>query len=169
MSLLDLIAIAIILILAIRGIRRGFVGEAIETIGAVGAAYLTYKFYPTVAGIFKLPTTGSVFLMIGGFIAAFLIVFVGMSIVGFLIRGLMRKIKLGPIDKVLGFALGFIKGAIVVVAISGGLHWIGGEPRALVEKSTVARTLLSVAESISPLDKIESPNKSAAPQSSSGE
>ena len=138
-----------------------------ETIGAVGGAYLTYKFYPTIAGLFKLPTSGSIILMIGGFIAAFLIIFVALSIAGLIVRGLLRKIKLGPIDKVLGFILGMIKGVVIVVAISGGLKWIGGEPRALVENSTVARSLLSVAEQFSSSEEVKTLEQEATEQSPS--
>jgi len=148
MSTLDLICLLILAILAGRGIWRGGISEIIETAGTIGAAILTYKLYPTVAGIVGLPTGGSIFKVLGGFLAAFLIVMLALTLLGHWLKKLFRKISLGTLDRAIGGILGFVKGAILVAAIAWCLNWVGGEGRQWLDESPIAKMHLRVAGAI---------------------
>ncbi len=148
MSTLDLIALAILVILAIRGTFRGGIAEIIETVGTIGAAILTYQFYPAIAGVFRLPTSGSLLELLSGFLIVFLGISILLALLGYWLKHLLRAIRLGTFDRLVGGVLGFVKGAVVVIAIAWCLNWIGGEGAQLLNKSPVAKAHLHVAGAV---------------------
>lgn len=148
MSTLDLIAIALLAILAVRGAFRGGIAEIIETAGTIGAAILTYQLYPTIAGVFRLPTSGSLVELLGGFLIVFLGISILLALVGYWLKHLLRAIRLGTFDRLIGGVLGFVKGAVVVIVIAWCLNWIGGEGVRLLNQSPVAKAHLRIAEAV---------------------
>jgi membrane protein required for colicin V production len=117
-SLLDLISIALILFLGIKGIFRGFVKEVFGLIGIIGGIYVASR-YAQAAGEFldnnflNLQNKGSLYLI--GFIAVLIAFWLFAVMVGFLLGKLVNSSGLGIIDKILGF---FVGGAKVFLIFS---------------------------------------------------
>jgi membrane protein required for colicin V production len=117
-SLLDLISIALILFLGIKGIFRGFVKEVFGLIGIIGGIYVASR-YAQAAGEFldsnflNLQNKGSLYLI--GFIAVLIAFWLFAVMIGFLLGKLVSSSGLGIIDKILGF---FVGGAKVFLIFS---------------------------------------------------
>ena len=111
-SLLDLISIALILFLGIKGIFRGFIKEVFGLVGIIGGIYVASR-YAQAAGEFldqnflNLQNKGSLYLI--GFIAVLIAFWLFAVMIGFLLGKLVHSSGLGPVDKVLGFLVGGAK------------------------------------------------------------
>jgi membrane protein required for colicin V production len=111
-SLLDLVSIALILFLGIKGIFRGFIKEVFGLVGIIGGIYVASR-YAQAAGAFldqnflNLQNKGSLYLI--GFIAVLLAFWLFAVMVGFLLGKLVHSSGLGPVDKILGFVVGGAK------------------------------------------------------------
>lgn len=111
-SLLDLVSIALILFLGIKGIFRGFVKEVFGLIGIIGGIYVASR-YAQAAGTFvdnnflDLQNKGSVYLI--GFIAVLIAFWLFAVMIGFLLGKLVQSSGLGIVDRILGFIVGGAK------------------------------------------------------------
>ena len=111
----DLIVLMVVGVAAIGGFSRGFVQE-ILSLAAWGVAILAIHNLHTPLYDWLLPKVGN---PSGAATVAFamllLIPYAGMKLIAGRLGETTRTSLLGPIDRVLGFGFGAIKGAIVVV------------------------------------------------------
>ena len=111
----DFIVLLVVGVAAIGGFMRGFVQELLSLL-AWGVAILAIHNLHTPLYDFRLPTVGN---PAGAATVAFavllLIPYAGMKLIAGRLGESTRTSLLGPIDRVLGFGFGAIKGAIVVV------------------------------------------------------
>jgi len=111
-SLLDLVSIALIVFLGIKGILRGFVKEVFGLIGIIGGIFIASK-YAQVAGEYadanflNLQNKSSVYLI--GFIAVFILIWIVATFIGSMLGKLVNSSGLGIVDKSLGFVVGGAK------------------------------------------------------------
>lgn len=111
-SLLDLISIALILFLGIKGIFRGFIKEVFGLVGIIGGIYVASR-YAQVAGEYldlnflNLQNKGSLYLI--GFIAVLIVFWLCAVMVGYLLQKLVHSSGLGPVNMALGFIVGAAK------------------------------------------------------------
>jgi len=111
-SLLDLISIALILFLGIKGIFRGFIKEVFGLVGIIGGIYVASR-YAQIAGEYidhnflNLQNKGSLYLI--GFIAVLILFWLFAVMVGFLLQKLVHSSGLGPVNMALGFIVGAAK------------------------------------------------------------
>jgi len=111
-SLLDLISLALILLLAIKGIFRGFIKEVFGLIGIIGGIYVASRYAESVGAFIDhnflhLQNKGSLYLI--GFIAALIAFWLFAVMIGFLLGKLVHSSGLGPVDKAFGFLVGGAK------------------------------------------------------------
>ena len=111
-SLLDLISIALIILLGIKGIFRGFIKEVFGLVGIIGGIYVASR-YAEAAGAFidhnflNLQNKGSLYLI--GFIAVLIAFWLFAVMIGFLLGKLVHASGLGPVNMILGFFVGAVK------------------------------------------------------------
>jgi len=111
-SLLDLVSIALILFLGIKGVLRGFVKEVFGLIGIIGGIFIASK-YAQVAGEYadvtflNLQNKASIYLV--GFISVLIIFWAIATFIGMLLGKLVNSSGLGIVDKILGFIVGGAK------------------------------------------------------------
>ena len=111
-SLLDLVSIALILFLGIKGVLRGFVKEVFGLIGIIGGIFIASK-YAQVAGEYadanflNLQNKASIYLI--GFIAVLILFWIIATFVGSMLGKLVNSSGLGIVDKILGFIVGGAK------------------------------------------------------------
>ncbi len=127
-SLLDLVSIALILFLGIKGVLRGFVKEVFGLIGIIGGIYIASK-YAQVGGEYldtnflNLQNKASIYLI--GFIAVLILFWIVATFIGSMLGKLVNSSGLGIVDKILGFVVGGAKVFLIFSVIIYVLSSIG--------------------------------------------
>jgi membrane protein required for colicin V production len=126
-SLLDLISLALIAFLGIKGIFRGFVKETFGLIGIIGGIYVASRFAQSVGeyldtNLFHLQNKDSLYLI--GFIATLIGFWLVAVMVGSLLSKLVSSSGLGIVDRILGFVVGGAKVFMIFSVIIYVLHSI---------------------------------------------
>ncbi len=157
-SLLDLVSIALILFLGIKGVLRGFVKEVFGLIGLIGGIYVASK-YAQVAGEFadttflNLQNKASIYLI--GFISVLIIFWAAASFIGFLLGKLVNSSGLGIVDKILGFIVGGAKVFLifsVIVYVLSSIGIVKGTINSMFEGSIMYPIFKDVGSKIVQLD-----------------
>ncbi|MGL6042411.1 MAG: CvpA family protein [Sandaracinobacteroides sp.] len=109
----DWVVVALVGLLALAGIFRGFTQEALSLAGWIAAIIVVRLFHQDVT-MWLAPRVGG---EASGAIIAFLLLFFGTVMAGRLIAGaaggLAKRSVLGPMDRLLGFGFGGLKGVIL--------------------------------------------------------
>ena len=175
-NLADWVAIAIVLVAAVGGLRRGLVLSAFSLVGLAGGAYVGSRVAPHVLHGGASSTWTPVAGLVGAVVGAMLLQF-GALAAGSFIRGGMRLTALRLIDSAGGLLLGGAIGlAIVWVGASAALLSPGETRlRQEVERSAIVkqldaalppRTLLNLLARIDPFPSIVGPQAPSLPPSS---
>ena len=112
LSLFDIISVALILILGIKGIVNGFVKEVFGLVGIIGGIYFASRYAPEAGAlidshVFKFGNQAALYLF--GFIAVLVLFWVCSLFLGYLISQALSLSGLGIIDKLTGFLVGSLK------------------------------------------------------------
>jgi len=114
MNPFDMLIIVVLGYCLILGIARGFIREVASILAVVGgfvAAYSGYEYIvPVIAGFVDTP----VYREILAFIFIFFSVCLLVTIVGILLRLLVKVVLLGAVDRFFGAVLGLVKGMVVI-------------------------------------------------------
>lgn len=111
----DFIVLGIVAIAAIGGFMRGFVQEVVSLAAWIFAA-LAVRFIHTPLTLALAQYTGyGVSTSILAFALLLLIPYAAMKVIANTMGNAARNAPLGPIDRVLGFGFGGVKGVLVVV------------------------------------------------------
>jgi S1-C subfamily serine protease len=175
LNVADWVAIAIVLLAAVGGFRRGLVLSAFSLIGLGVGAYIGSRLAPHVLNGGSSSTWTPFAALIGAVVGALLLQFAAL-VVGSFIRGGMRITALRLIDSAGGLLLGGAIGvAIVWVGASVALLTPGQTSfRHEVERSEIVRqlnsalpprTLLNLLARIDPLTSIVGPKAPSLPPS----
>ena len=113
MNLLDLIIIACMVFLIVRGIFRGFIREVGSLAGVILGIWLASIYQPQMTNLLKPFLPSGKFLPLICFALIFFVVLVFFNVVGWLLKKLARKILLGWADRTLGAALAVLKGVLI--------------------------------------------------------
>lgn len=115
MNLLDIIIIALLVVLGLRGLLRGLIKEAAALVALVAGGWLAYRFHGVVAGplrdIFKLPAVAA---DITGFVLLLVLVGLAAHFGGNLLTKLVSLALLGWVNRVGGLCLGLAEAALVL-------------------------------------------------------
>lgn len=158
-------------LLAVGGFVRGFTSEALSLAGWVLAAVVVRLFHETTT-LWLVPRIGNEALAAA---IAFVLLFFGTAIAIKLLAGLAgsiaRRSPAGPIDRVLGFGFGGLKGVLIMAAVfilaqfSTGLFDIERQPPAWLKDSRSAPVLTLAADTmvgwIQQLRQKDSPDRRA--------
>lgn len=111
----DILVLIVVGVAAIGGFMRGFVQEVLSLAAWILAVCAIYSLHAPLSA-FLLPYIGApTAAAILAFALLLLIPYAAMKLIARRMGESSRKSMLGPIDRVLGFGFGTIKGAIVVV------------------------------------------------------
>ena len=175
MNLADWVAIAIVLLAAVGGLRRGLVLSAFSLVGVLVGAYLGSRLAPHLLSAGSDSTWTPVAGLVGAVLGAMLLQF-GALVAGSRVRGGLRFTPLRLLDSAGGLLLGGAIGlAIVWVGASVALLTPGETRiRQEVERSSIVkqldsalppRTLLNLLARIDPFPSIVGPNAPTLPPS----
>jgi membrane protein required for colicin V production len=111
-AIFDIVSLALILILGIKGIINGFIKEIAGLIGIVGGVYLASRFAQEAGSlvdkhIYQIQNSASLYLI--GFLSVLILFWIASLIIGKIIESLLHMSGLGFIDKLAGFFIGSMK------------------------------------------------------------
>ena len=150
MSGLDVIICAVVGVLGVRGLFRGFVREAFAVLAWAGGLAISFLYAAELAPyVARELDVGPPFDRAIAGVAIFLGAYVVIQLVGWILHRLVHAIFLGPVDRVAGLLLGAAKGAV----LCGLFLWIaalrfGPEVRERVADSPIAAAVLQTTEGV---------------------
>ena len=131
MNYLDIFILIFLLIGGLNGLRHGFVKAFANLIGWVFALIVGAKYAGTVAPAMSALSQDPVVQKIAAFAFIVMVIIVCTWIVTALLNGILKSLKLGPLNRLAGGAFGSLKGLLVVLITMQGLgtfvenspHW----------------------------------------------
>ena len=123
MTLFDYFAIAIVGISMLLGMMRGAIKEVFSlaswVIAFIVAKILSVRF----AQILESAVSNSSLRLLTAFIILFIFTLIVMGLISLLLTAAIKKIGLGPLDRLLGTVIGFLRGVVImlVLVILGGM------------------------------------------------
>ncbi|MCB2048469.1 MAG: CvpA family protein [Novosphingobium sp.] len=138
--------IAVLLIVglgAVTGFMRGFVQEILALAAWIFALFAIRFLHPAVAAFFEPTMGGTTMASLFAFALLLLVPYAFIKVVARWLGNASRNSILGPIDRVLGFGFGGIKGMIIVVlgfsilVLAYDTVWgLGGRPTWITQART---------------------------------
>jgi membrane protein required for colicin V production len=116
MNALDWIILAIIMFSALLAAAQGFIFEIVSLAGAVAGYLLAAWGYSKIAAWFLPYVKTQAFADLGGFLAIFFAVLLLSGAIARILRWMVHEAGFRWVDRSLGAAFGFLRGAIIVTA-----------------------------------------------------
>ncbi|TPW32028.1 CvpA family protein [Pararhizobium mangrovi] len=123
-TILDGIVIAVMLFSAVLAMVRGFSREVLSVVSWVLAAAAAYFFYPDLTPLASRYTQSPPIAMIGSAAIIFIVVLVVVSLITMKIADFVIDSRIGPLDRVLGFVFGALRGLLLIVVAMMFFNWL---------------------------------------------
>lgn len=111
----DIIVLLIVAVAAVGGFMRGFVQEMLSLAAWILALLAIRQFHTQVQALLEPQVGSATTAAIVAFALLLLIPFGAVKLIATMVGTRARDSLLGPLDRVLGFGFGAVKGAIIVV------------------------------------------------------
>ena len=148
MNLLDIIIIAGLIFLFLRGIFRGFCREIGSLAGVVIGIWLANSYQPQMTEYFRSYLPSSKFLPLISFAAIFTVVFLLCNLAGWGLKVAMEKIFFGWVDRSAGAGLAIIKGVIITYFVIVLLTFYVPSKAPLIATSKLAPLIINSYQSM---------------------
>lgn len=155
MSFIDIILIAIFIFAGFRGYQKGFVIQLASLAGLLLGIWGAIKFSDFTAGLLTehLHIT-TVYLPLIAFAITFMVIVVGVHLIGKAVEGVFEMAFLGFANSILGVIFGVLKTAfilsVILVIIEKADTKVNVLPKDISEKSLFYRPIARLAPSIFP-------------------
>ncbi len=115
LNLLDLIILVILGLFLVRGLMRGFLGEAASLVGVVLGVMAAYTYQPFFSGVASSLGVGrSPISSLVVFFLIFLTVLVGVRFLAWLLGKAFKGPVLGTSNRLMGAGLAFLKAVVII-------------------------------------------------------
>ncbi len=117
MIAIDWVLLGIVGVSALFGLMRGMIGVLASLAAWLLAGWAAFQFGAQVALLLAgdgEPSAGQLF---AGYALAFVVVMVVVGILGWMLRTLVHSVGLSGVDRILGLALGTVRGAVIACAL----------------------------------------------------
>jgi membrane protein required for colicin V production len=123
MTLFDYFVIAIVGISLLLGLMRGAVKEVFSLASWIIAFFVAKLFSVPFAKMLESAVGNSSLRLLTAFIILFIFALIVMGLISLLIASAVKKIGLGPLDRLLGAVIGFLRGAVImlILVVLGGM------------------------------------------------
>jgi membrane protein required for colicin V production len=118
MSMLDLIVLLVLALTVVRGLMRGMVETLFSLLAWILAFMLGKWGALMVAPLLPVGLENPAIRYFAGFAVVFLVVLIGVLLLGHALASLVRAVGLGTADKVLGGVLGLAKGLVILTGFT---------------------------------------------------
>ncbi len=122
MNEIDYAIIALLVLSVLVGAWRGAIREVLNIVGWVLSFILAHAYAGDLARQFADWAVDPALRLVAAWLVIFLIVTIVMSLLASLLSEWARKLGLGGIDRALGGAIGFVRGLLVLLALT----WAAG-------------------------------------------
>jgi len=118
MNTLDLIVVLVLILTVVRGLMRGMV-DTLFSLAAWILAFMLGKWGAlVVAPLLPIGIESPSIRYFAGFSVVFLVVLIGVLLLGHALATLVKAVGLGGADKVLGGVLGLAKGLVILIGLT---------------------------------------------------
>ena len=117
MSALDLTLLAIVGVSTLFGVMRGFISALASMVAWLLAGWVAFHYGGDAAHWLSRDGQPSASELLGGYALSFIGVMIFVGLTGWAIRHLVKSVGLSGLDRVLGLALGFARGAFVACIV----------------------------------------------------
>ncbi len=118
MSMLDLVVLLVLALTVVRGLMRGMVDTLFSLMAWILAFVLGKWGALMVAPMLPIAVENPGIRYFAGFAVIFLVVLIGVLLLGHALASLVRAAGLGSADKVLGGVLGLAKGLVILMGLT---------------------------------------------------
>ena len=118
MSMLDLIVLLVLILAVVRGLMRGMVDTLFSLVAWVLAFMLGKWGALIMAPLLPVGIENPAIRYFVGFAVVFLLVLIGVLLLGHALASLVKAVGLGSADKVLGGVLGLAKGLVILIGLT---------------------------------------------------
>ncbi|HEY9098780.1 MAG TPA: CvpA family protein [Thiobacillus sp.] len=116
--MLDIIVLLVLVLTIVRGLMRGMI-DTLFSLAAWILAFLLGKWGAMwVAPMLPIGIENPAIRYFAGFAVIFLVVLIGVLLLGHALASLVKAVGLGSADKVLGGVLGLAKGVVILVGLT---------------------------------------------------
>lgn len=145
----DIVVVVIVGFCLIRGLFRGLIKEVASIIAVLAGFYAAYSYYPQIAVVLSRWMSDVAYRNILGFSLIFCTIFLVISILGVIIKYLLKIAFLGWVDRLCGMGFGFIKGVLIVSILLFMLTAFLPTGAPVLKKSLLAPYVSTVSEEMS--------------------
>ncbi|MHB1187497.1 CvpA family protein [Thiobacillus sp.] len=118
MSMLDIIVVLVLILTMVRGLMRGMV-DTLFSLAAWMLAFVSGKWGALlVAPLLPIGIETQAIRYFAGFAVVFLVVLIGVLLLGHMLASLVKAVGLGSTDKMLGGVLGLAKGLVILIGLT---------------------------------------------------
>ncbi len=117
MTVIDIVVLVITGISVVYGVFRGLVREVLALLAWVASFLLANLFAADAAKLLPQAMAGEEIRLLVSFVAVFIVVLVGSSVLAILASKLVKVVGLGPADRVVGGFFGLARGLLVVMIL----------------------------------------------------
>ena len=152
MNTIDIVILILLLIGGLNGLRQGFIKAFANLVGWIFALIVAAKYSSSLAPLMSTLSSDPVVQKISAFAFIVLVIIVSTWIVTYLLNGILKSLKLGPLNRLAGGAFGTLKGLLVVLITMQGIGpWVESSPH--WKQSKFIQNLLPYAPWASELSK----------------
>ena len=152
MNAIDIFILIILLIGGLNGLRQGFIKAFANLVGWIFALIVAAKYAVVLAPSMTALSSDPVVQKIAAFAFIVLVIVVLTWIVTAVLNGVLKSLKLGPLNRLAGGAFGTLKGLLIVlITIQGVGPWVESSP--YWKQSKFVQTLLPYAPWATELSK----------------
>lgn len=148
MNLLDILFSVILIFGLIRGLMVGLVRQVASIAGLVVGGYVAYFYYPEISSFLATWIQKATYRNVISFILVFISVYLIIVMVAHLLQFLIKISMTGWLNRLLGMALGLLKGAIICALVLIVLELIFPSKAAFLKSSVLAPYVQIVADTI---------------------
>jgi membrane protein required for colicin V production len=148
MNVLDIIIVAAMAFLIVRGLFRGFFREIASLAGIVLGILLAIQYQPQVTEYLKGYLPSGKYLPLISFVVIFVIVFLACNLAGWGLKILSKKASLGWADRTLGIGLALLKGVIITYLVIVLLTFFVPSQTPLIARSKLAPLIITSYQSM---------------------
>lgn len=117
MTSLDLVLAGVILASALLGLFRGFIGALASLLAWLLAGWAAFHYGDQVAVLLAEGGTPAATELFGGYALCFIVVMIVVGLIGWLVKLLVKAVGLSSLDRLLGLALGAVRGAFIATVM----------------------------------------------------
>lgn len=118
MAAVDIVLLVVLLASVLLGVWRGLVYEVLSVAGWVAAFFVAQWYAAPVAMRLPLGDMAEPLRYAVGFVVVFVGTVFASGLVAWLVKQLIEKVGLRPVDRALGAGFGLLRGAVIVLALA---------------------------------------------------